>query len=855
MSEHNGHQSSWEEWQLTAYVLGEVDPDLAQRIEAAAEDDAQLSAEIAALDMTVGRIRHALELEPEAFESSESSEERLARIFEQAARSTTHETGDNADSSSATVQLRTRSAGRRLRLSLLATVACLFVAIYLAVDHLPLRELAQRAPANATVPVTELESSSSREAAFQNEDRAVISEQLLAETEPASTSTPPKSGADESRLARLAKGQSGAQPARTVASEDFESKTNLSSLDAAKPVPADLQDHLSVEQIVPVADQDALAAAPTTNQRGAVAAIASDGELSKQLLGDQASRGMGLVQQTEEEVQLLRRTANANGMGAASGQESRQLSRLETVQKLFAFRSREQGFVDNQDHYFEAEKPEAAGRDRYESLSLAQRASGDRFAAIHENDFASVTQAPLSTFSIDVDTASYAKTRQWLLEANRLPPAGAVRIEEFVNYFDYGYAGPTDGETPFSAHLAVASCPWQPQHQLVRIALQATKLDLEERPKANIVFLLDVSGSMDEPNKLPLVKNAMRMLTKQLGENDRVAMVVYAGAAGCVLEGTRGDKRKKILGALDRLNAGGSTNGGQGIQLAYDLARDNFIPDGINRVILCTDGDFNVGVTKTDSLVDLVAENAKSKIFLTVLGFGMGNSNDAMMEQISNRGNGVYGFVDSQREAHRQMVKQLAGNLVTVAKDVKIQVEFNPARVRSYRLLGYENRMLAAKDFNDDTKDAGEIGAGHRVTALYEVVPVSAEESHPAPDGTQLRYQSANAAPAPQPADTSDVADELLAVNLRYKQPEGDVSQLLTFPLKDRPVAFTDADRDFRWAASVVEFGLLLRNSQFRGDANWETLVEHAVEAAGHTPTAERQECLEMMRRAATLAL
>ncbi len=324
----------------------------------------------------------------------------------------------------------------------------------------------------------------------------------------------------------------------------------------------------------------------------------------------------------------------------------------------------------------------------------------------------------------------------------------------------------------------------------MRIALQAKKIDVAQRPKANIVFLLDVSGSMDEPNKLPLVKESLRLMIEQLTENDRIAMVVYAGAAGCVLESTTGDKKDQILGALDRLNAGGSTNGGQGIQLAYDIARDHFVPGGVNRVILCTDGDFNVGVTNTEELVNLVVENAKSKVFLTVLGYGMGNTNDAMMEQIANRGNGVYGMVDSRREARRQMVKQLAGNLMTVAKDVKLQVEFNPERVASYRLIGYENRALANADFANDKKDAGDIGAGHRVTALYEIVPVGAARVQPAPQ-TELRYQkrkplageiplgpTATDDPAkPEAAKPDPVfSNELLTVSLRYKQ-QGRVEQ------------------------------------------------------------------------------
>ncbi len=495
-----------------------------------------------------------------------------------------------------------------------------------------------------------------------------------------------------------------------------------------------------------------------------------------------------------------------------------------------------------------------------------------RYTKFVENQYQLVSRQPLSTFSIDVDTASYAKCRQLLMEAGQIPPAAAVRLEEFINYFDYNYPVP-EADDPFATHLAVAQCPWKPEHKLVRVALQTKKPDLKERAPANVVFLIDVSGSMSPANKLPLVKDAMRMMIEQLSEKDRVAMVVYAGAAGCVLEGTSGADQKTILAALDRLQAGGSTNGGQGIELAYQLARDQFIPGGNNRVILCTDGDFNVGVTSTDDLVDLVAKNAKSKIFLTVLGFGMDNTNDQMMKKISNRGNGVYGFVDSWREAKRQMVDQLAGNLITVAKDVKIQVEFNPEFVKAYRLLGYENRMLAARDFNDDTKDAGEIGAGHRVTALYEVVPAgSANGVEPEVDDLLFQpkkdkldkqsdignSQTAQEQASPSKEDDSDVdakalTGAMMAVKLRYKQPEGDVSKKLVFPLANQDARFQDADRDFRWAASMAQFGMLLRNSRFAGNSTWSGLVEQAKEAAGGQADLQRAEALQMIHRASQL--
>ncbi len=495
-------------------------------------------------------------------------------------------------------------------------------------------------------------------------------------------------------------------------------------------------------------------------------------------------------------------------------------------------------------------------------LDLAKdaRISGDRFEAIVETPFQKVADQPVTTFSIDVDTAAYSKVRQAIMEANQLPNPNAVRIEEMLNYFDYDYQGPTD-EKPFAANLAATTCPWNNDHKLVRIALQAKKIESENRPLSNLVFLLDVSGSMDEPNKLPLVKKAIGMLTRQLGENDRVAIVVYAGAAGLVLPSTRGNNQQQIMTALDDLHAGGSTNGGQGIQLAYDVAKQNYIRGGVNRILLCTDGDFNVGTTGDESLVDLVERNAKeNRVFLSCFGFGMGNYNDSMMEKITNKGNGTYAMIDTELEARKLMVEQIGSTLVTVAKDVKIQVEFNPQNVGAYRLIGYENRKLANRDFNDDTKDAGEIGAGHRVTVLYEIVPAGMELPEAAPEQDALRYAAEpaaeKAAPAAAPdADKSVVpaeySSELLNVKLRYKKPEEDVSTKIEFPLSvdayEQPV-----DKDFRWAASIAQFGMLLRHSQYASNVNWPTVIEQATMSAGGSDY--RLEAVDLMRRASRLS-
>jgi Ca-activated chloride channel family protein len=444
-----------------------------------------------------------------------------------------------------------------------------------------------------------------------------------------------------------------------------------------------------------------------------------------------------------------------------------------------------------------------------------------------------------------------------------------VRIEELVNYFDYDYSAPT-GDVPFASNVEVAACPWEPEHRLVRVGIKGREMERTARPKSNLVFLVDVSGSMDEPNKLPLVLEGLRMLTRELGENDRIAIVVYASSEGLVLESTRGDQQQVILDALNRLSAGGSTAGGAGIVLAYKLAEENFIKDGVNRVILCTDGDFNVGVTSTGDLQRLAEDKAKNTgVFLTVLGFGRGNLNDAMMEAIADHGNGNYHYVDNLTEARKVLVEEMTGTLVTIAKDVKIQIEFNPAAVAGYRLIGYENRVLAAEDFNDDKKDAGEIGAGHTVTALYEIVPAgkkvdaaSVDALKYAPVGSQNDGEAASAAgsgdeDARSRDDDNKAANdgELLTLKIRYKQPDGDVSTKLEFPVTDNDQAFSEATADFQFASAVAGFGMLLRGSPYKGDASFAGMLEIAESASrDRDERGYRSEFCDMIRRAKELA-
>ncbi|MEZ6015796.1 MAG: VWA domain-containing protein [Planctomycetota bacterium] len=461
---------------------------------------------------------------------------------------------------------------------------------------------------------------------------------------------------------------------------------------------------------------------------------------------------------------------------------------------------------------------------------------------IVENAFMPVKLDARSTFSIDVDTASYTNVRRMLNSGASVPP-DAVRVEEFINYFPYSYDAPSPGaERPFAVQVAVAATPWAPQHRLVRIGLAAEALDLGERPAANLVFLLDVSGSMNDPRKLPLVKRALGLLVEQLGEGDRVSIVVYAGAVGLALPPTSGAAREAILQAIERLEAGGSTNGGAGIQLAYDVAREQLIEGGLNRVLLCTDGDFNVGVASDGELERLIAEEAKSGVFLTVLGFGAGDFQDAKMEKLSNRGNGNFAYIDSLLEARKVLVEQLGGTLATVAKDVKVQVEFNPAEVQAARLIGYENRVLAHQDFLDDGKDAGEIGAGHTVTALYEVIPVGAP--YTPPPLPESRYTT-EAPPA-----RAAFSGELLTVRLRYKAPDGDVSTGFEVPVSDRGATFDAADEDTRFAAAVAAFGMVLRGSEHVGGATLDDVRRWALEALGEDRGGYRAGFLALVERA-----
>jgi len=471
------------------------------------------------------------------------------------------------------------------------------------------------------------------------------------------------------------------------------------------------------------------------------------------------------------------------------------------------------------------------------------------YSTIHENGFKDVTHNPLSTFSIDVDRASYSNVRRFL-NMGQLPPVDAVRIEEMINYFSYDYPEP-EGKHPFSVYTELSSCPWNPTHQLLHVGLKGKSIDKSELPASNLVFLIDVSGSMSSVNKLPLLKQAFRMLVNELRAEDRVAMVVYAGAAGIVLESTPGSRKHEILSALDQLQSGGSTAGGAGLKLAYKVAQDNFIEDGNNRIILATDGDFNVGPSSNAEMERLIEEKRDHGIFMTVLGFGMGNYKDDKMEIIADKGNGNYGYIDNIQEARKMFITEFGGTLFTIARDVKFQIEFNPARVKGYRLVGYENRLLNDEDFNDDKKDAGEMGAGHTVTVLYELIPAGSEE--PLKSIDPLKYQSSREGNSQVRPVEPDQRAELMTVKLRYKEPAGTTSTKVAIPVKGKVLDEDETSDNFRFSAAVAEFGLILRKSEYRENATMEQVIALAGDARGEDEEGFRSEFLKLVRLADSL--
>jgi len=478
----------------------------------------------------------------------------------------------------------------------------------------------------------------------------------------------------------------------------------------------------------------------------------------------------------------------------------------------------------------------------YESGQTFQRYNNnfntEGYAPVNENGFKNVKNNPLSTFSIDVDNASYSNIRRFINQGE-LPPADAVRIEEMINYFKYDYPEP-NGEHPFSVYTELAVCPWNTNHNLLHIGLRGKSIDKSSLPPSNLVFLLDVSGSMDDPDKLPLLKSAFGMLVNELRPQDHVAIVVYAGAAGLALESTSGNKKDVIMRAIDNLEAGGSTAGGEGLKLAYAEAAKNFVKGGNNRIILATDGDFNVGESSNGGMERLVEEKREQGVFITVLGFGMGNIKDDKMELIADKGNGNYAYIDNLQEARRVLVREFGGTLFTIAKDVKFQIEFNPSNVQSYRLIGYENRLLNDEDFNDDKKDAGEMGSRHNVTVLYELIPAGSGEKLPSID--PLKYQRSDLN-----QDKSN-NNEFLTIKLRYKKPDGVTSMLLDQPVKGPVKELNSSSENLRFAAAVTEFGMILRSSEFKGNTTLDSTVSLANSARGADEEGYRAEFIRLVK-------
>ena len=500
---------------------------------------------------------------------------------------------------------------------------------------------------------------------------------------------------------------------------------------------------------------------------------------------------------------------------------------------------------------FEYSEEIQLGVDDFSEIELSKQAetNNEQYGAYYDTPFVSPLQAPLSTFAIDVDTASYSNVRRYLGRRNQLPPQDAVRIEEMINYFDYDYRF-TGDKHPFSVHLESASSPWKAGNRIVRIGLKAKELSANKRPPSNLIFLIDCSGSMGNKDKLPLLKESCIALVENLTEDDSIGIVTYAGGAGIELDPVHGDQKEEIIKVINGLRSGGSTNGEGGIRIAYDLAKKNFIKDGTNRIIIATDGDFNVGISDRSQLIKLVKDRAdKDNIYLTALGFGEGNIKDHNLEQIANNGNGEYYYIDSFKEGKRVLVDKMNSTLVTIAKDVKIQVDFNPRKVGSYRLIGYANRKMKAEDFRNDEKDAGEIGAGHTITALYEITPPGVGNQNE----VKSKYRKLDNEKIENKYSNLIESDELLTVFLRYKNPEDkieDSANEFIVPLTDSGKAWEESSDDFRFASSVAGFGMLLRNSKYAGDINCELILELASEGIGKDKNGLRKEFIELVNKA-----
>jgi secreted protein with Ig-like and vWFA domain len=662
---------------------------------------------------------------------------------------------------------------------------------------------------------------------------------------PSSLSRPEHDEAQETPRFALSEPQSGAKDGDAVSElgrtlHDFESRPLAGKVAAVpgssmqKNVPAPVAAPTEVAAPAAPASDPQAASSATAGPSIDALAMAEQPALDGRVAGAGGPMGKARQQARQnlafEDAEQARVAGLASRRGLELRAEVRSPARLAEADKV-ATTERMAG-----DHF----EGELLNRDRLRRPGVA----GEEYAPIVENPLRNPLTEPLSTFSVDVDTASYANVRRFLTSGRR-PPRDAVRIEELINYFSYDDPAPT-GDDPFAVSLEAAASPWHVDRLVVRVGLKARDIDRRERPAGNLVFLVDVSGSMSAANKLPLVKQSLKLLVGELGPTDRISLVTYAGNAALRLPPTAGDDKETILAAIDGLASGGSTHGSAGIEMAYAQAAEHFVEGGVNRVLLATDGDLNVGVTSNDALEALIREKATGGVFLTVLGFGEGNLQDAKMERIADKGNGIYAYIDGLREARKVLVEQLTGSTITVAKDVKLQVEFNPATVSGYRLIGYENRLLAAEDFRDDTKDAGEIGAGHSVTALYEIVPRGVA---PGRGAEPLKYQQ-----QPEPAvvlsDDGEPSSDLLTVKLRWKLPAGSTSTLAEFPLAERGGSFEAASADLRFASAVASFGMLLRGSAEAGAVTFSKTAQIASDALGADAGGYRTEFVDLVRKA-----
>lgn len=835
--------------ELTAYALGELDPADRAKVEAALKTSAELRAELADIQQTIGLLHNELASQP----AVTLSPEQRAALLEHATQSLSTEAKSTSGANPFTDSSETAGTSTHpnpwgwiepllawRRELLWATVGACAVAVVigswtrrpqtrLALVHPP-------EPPKAVSQTPRLQTSGKAEA--------------VPASAPVEGPTPPPAiagGPSKPVIRPEPSPVPATQPTSTPKVDATPSATGTLET-AVAPPPTQPQPQSPPPTPVAPVNRPSATSIPTTKSEGVVTqkATAASGEraasprepareqnraMSGSLSSDTFKSSKGDAREKRDSES---RTASKTSAGIASAETTLSLSK-----------SREQVMV--------ATATSTQARSVLQETRIhppeSSTSRGEGYEPIEENTFRYGLERPLSTFGLDVDTASYANVRRHL-RAGSLPPRDAVRLEELINYFHYDYPQPR-GEHPFLAAIEIADSPWRQGYKLVRIGLQARSRERIERRPANLVFLVDVSGSMSPENKLPLVKSSLRLLLEQLQEGDRVGLVTYAAGSQVLAEPTAVDAEGKaqLLAAIDGLNAGGGTHGSAGIQAAYDLARRHFKPGQVNRVILCTDGDFNVGVTSAGGLEGLIVNQARSGVFLTVLGYGNGNFQDATAERLADKGNGNYAYIDSFSEARKVLSEQLDGTLVTVAKDAKVQVEFNPDRVRSYRLIGYENRALQDRDFNDDTKDAGDIGTGHQVTVLYEIEPETGRPAGVDP----LRYQGS---PKPQekPARSrSDHEDELLFLKIRYKSPDGTTSRLIETPVKDTTRGFDQASADFRFAAAVAGYGMLLRQSPNAEGLTWEAVARMAERSQGTDKGGYRAEFIDLIRQSRRL--